>query len=279
MNEITLTSESKIRHPVHLFKEMMNDLAASHELARRMVIRNIRGQYRQTLLGMFWAFVPALGTATLFILLQKGRVIRVGPTDLPYAVYVIFGIMLWQTFVEALNGPITGVIAERAMISKQCVAPESILLAKLGEIIFNFAVRSPVLIAVLIWFEIPIQWTSVFFVPALLSLISLGFGLGMLLSPLNVLFQDVSKALNVVTGLWMFLTPIVYPRPREGFFAFLVQLNPVTPLLVTLRELVTRPDLTQLPQFIFVSILSALGIFVTWIIFRLSMPFMVERMN
>jgi lipopolysaccharide transport system permease protein len=279
MNEIIYTPESRIRRPVELIKEMIRDLIGCRELSYRLFVRNIRIRYRQSLLGVMWALIPSLSTAVVFILAQNSRVISIGPTHLPYPVYVIFGVTLWQTFVEALNGPMLCMTTERAMISKQYVAPEGVLVAKVGELLFSFAIRASVLIGILLWFQISFQWTAVFFLPALFSLILLGTSIGLLMAILNVFFQDISKGLTILTTLWLFLTPVIYPQPRQGFFAVLVQFNPVTPLLVTLRELVTEEHFTQFPQFVTVSCLSVAGILLTWIIFRLSMPFMIERMS
>jgi lipopolysaccharide transport system permease protein len=54
--------------------------------------------------------------------------------------------------------------------------------------------------------------------------------------------------------------------PQQGLFARLVAWNPVTPLLVTTRELATTGVLTQVPQFWLVSFLSFVGLFLTWVI-------------
>ncbi|MBR8826537.1 MAG: hypothetical protein DSM107014_01300 [Gomphosphaeria aponina SAG 52.96 = DSM 107014] len=52
--------------------------------------------------------------------------------------------------------------------------------------------------------------------------------MGLLLAPLGVLYQDVSRGLTMLTGV-LFLTPVVFPVPEQGLFAILVKLNPVTP--------------------------------------------------
>jgi lipopolysaccharide transport system permease protein len=55
--------ESQIQHPVQLLKSMWFDLLASRELAWRLLVRDISAQYRQSFLGIFWAFVPPIVTA------------------------------------------------------------------------------------------------------------------------------------------------------------------------------------------------------------------------
>jgi len=56
-------------------------------------------------------------------------------------------------------------------------------------------------------------------------------------------------------------------------------MNPVTPLLVTTRELATTGIVSDPIGFWLVSAITLLGILLTWIIFRLAMPFVVERVS
>jgi len=94
-----------------------------------------------------------------------------------------------------------------------------------------------------------------------------------------MLYHDVTQGLTVLTGLWLFLTPIVYPVPESGSFATIVKLNPVTPLLVTTRELATTGVVSDPTRFLIVSAATVVGLFLTWIVFRLAMPFAVERVS
>jgi lipopolysaccharide transport system permease protein len=66
---------------------MGRDLLASRELAWRLLVRNISAQYRQSLLGYAWAFVPPIFTSLIWIFLQSQKVLGVGDTGMPYVVY------------------------------------------------------------------------------------------------------------------------------------------------------------------------------------------------
>ncbi|MEO1673464.1 MAG: ABC transporter permease, partial [Cyanobacteria bacterium J06631_2] len=69
------------------------------------------------------------------------------------------------------------------------------------------------------------------------------------------------------------------PVPTEGIFASLVKLNPVTPLLITVRELATTGVLTQEMPFWIVSAITLIGLLTTWTFFRLAMPYVIERVS
>jgi lipopolysaccharide transport system permease protein len=277
--EVIYTPENLLRHPLKLFQQMWRDLLASRELARRLIVRDISAQYRQSFLGIIWAFLPPIFMATGFTLASNANVINVGKTDLPYPAYVMFSTALWQTFVEALNGPVQAVTVAKPMLARVNFPREALILAKMGEVFFNFAIKLILIVALFIWFHISVSWTVILTPIALIHLVFLGTFIGILLAPFAVLYQDVSKALTLFTGFWLFLTPVVYPVPNAGIFGFLVNLNPVTPLLVTVRELATTGVVSEPWRFWIVSVIAIIGLLLTWIGFRLAMPFVVERVS
>jgi lipopolysaccharide transport system permease protein len=279
LSEVIYTPENLLRHPLKLFQQMWRDLLASRELARRLMVRDISAQYRQSFLGIIWAFLPPIFMATGFTLASNANVINVGKTDLPYPAYVMFSTALWQTFVEALNGPVQAVTVAKPMLARVNFPREALILAKMGEVFFNFAIKLILIVALFIWFHISVSWTVILTPIALIHLVLLGTFIGILLAPFAVLYQDVSKALTLFTGFWLFLTPVVYPVPNAGIFGFLVNLNPVTPLLVTVRELATTGVVSEPWRFWIVSVITIVGLLLTWIGFRLAMPFVVERVS
>jgi lipopolysaccharide transport system permease protein len=277
--EITYTPESSLRYPIKLLQQMWHDLLASRELAWRLMVRDINSQYRQSLLGITWAFLPPIMMAAGFTLANQASIIQVGKTDLPYPAYVMFSTALWQTFVESLNAPLQALIQAKPLLAKVNFPHEALILAKLGEIIFNFAIKIILIIGLFFCFQISVNWTVLLAPIAILHLILLGLFLGILIAPLGILYQDVSRGLNMITGFWLFLTPVVYQVPRSGFFRTLVKLNPVTPLLVTARELTTNVQLSQPIEFWVVSAITFCGLILTWIFFRIAMPFVIERIG
>ena len=276
---IIYTPESQIRRPKKLWELMWRDLLASRELAWRLLIRDISAKYRQSFLGIFWAIIPAIVTAVGFTLAKSGGVINLGNTELPYPAYVMFSMTLWQTFVEALQGPIQAVTKAKAMLAKINFPREALILAKLGEVFFNFSIKLLLIVGLFIWFKMPVTWSLILAPVALVHLVMLGTFLGLLLAPIGVLYQDFSMGLTLATSFWLFLTPVVYPVPSEGLFGTIVKLNPVTPLLVTTRELATTGFVSNPQGFWLASIFALLGLFLTWIFYRVAMPYVVERMS
>jgi len=277
--EKVYTAESELRHKLRLMREMSRDLRASRGLAWRLMVRDINARYRQSLLGFAWAFLPSIVMAIGFTLAGNAKVINVAATEIPYPAYVMFSVVLWQTFVESLNGPVAAVTNAKQMIARVNFPREAIVLSKVGEVSFNFGIKLILIIAAFVWYKVPVTWAALIAPLALLLLILLGTFFGLLFAALGLLYQDVPQGLIIFTGLWLFLTPIVYPVPHSGTFATIVRLNPVTPILVTTRELATTGVVSDPYRFLIVSILTIVGLLVAWVVFRLGMPFAIERVS
>lgn len=273
------SSERQIRHPLQLFQEMFRDLLASRTLAGRLLMRDLTVQYRQSFLGIIWAFIPPVVTAVGFTLAKNSGVMNISNTEIPYPAYVLFSTALWQTFLEALNAPISGVNTAKTLLSRIKIPPETIVLAKSGQVLFNFAVKLILIIITFIWFRVPVTWTVVLAPVALIHLVILGTAIGLLLAPWGTLYGDISRIIPLISAPWLLLTPVIYPVPKSGWFGTLVNLNPVTPLLVTTRELATGQAISEPTAFWVVSGIAIVGLLVGWIIYRLSLPFVIERIS
>lgn len=271
--------ESRMRRPLQLFKEMWRDLISSRELAWRLMIRDISAKYRQSFLGLFWAIIPPVVMAGSFTLAKSGGVVNIGSTNIPYPAYVMFSMTLWQTFVESLNGPVQAVAAAKSMLSRINFPREALIVAKLGEVFFNFGIKLILIIGLFIWFKIPVTLSVIVAPVALIHMVLLGTFIGVLLAPIGALYQDFSMGITLATSFWLFLTPVVYPVPSEGLFGSIVKLNPVTPLLVTTRELATTGTMSDPQGFWIASLIAILGLLIAWIIYRLAIPYVVERIS
>jgi lipopolysaccharide transport system permease protein len=277
--EVVYSPESSMRRPRQLFSGMMRDLHASRELAWLLFVRNIRAQYRQTLLGYFWAIFPPLVTSLTFIFLNSQKIINVSTTKISYPAFILVGVLLWQGFVDAMNTPIRLVNSSVAMITKINFPREALVMAGLYEVILNFVIRLALVFLLLVWRRDPISWTALMMPLGALSIIGLGLMFGLLLAPLGVLYQDIGRGLSLLTSLWFFMTPVIYPAPTTWPACLLGRINPVSPLLVTTREWLDSNDFFMPASFVLVAGLTFILLLAGWILYRLAMPRLVERMS
>lgn len=272
--------ESQLRHPMALLRTIVKDLWAARYLGWRILVRDINARYRQTLLGYAWIVIPPLSVALGLTLATRAQVFRVEATDLPYPVYLVFSVSLWQAFAEAIAAPPALIDKSRSLLARVYFPREALLISGAGDALVNFVVRVALIAAVFLAFGISLSWGALAAVPVAMSLIVLGYAIGLLLAPFATLYHDLSRGITIVLMLWLFLSPVLYPLPRtSGTFTTIVMLNPVTPLLVTAREMALGMPVTLGASCAMVVAFSVLALCVGWTVCKVSIPIVIERLR
>ena len=273
------TPESPLRHPRKFVRELLSDLRGSRELAWRLFVRDLRAQYRTSLLGYVWVFLPPLVASLPFVYLNSVGVIGIANTPIPYAAYAMVGAIIWQTFVDALNSPLRSVNAARAMLTRINFPREAILLSGLMQVGFTFVVRLALVIGVFAAFALKPSATSPLFLIGMMSVALTGFMIGLALTPLGVLYGDVQQSLPIASTFLMLLTPVLYPVPSSGLGATVASFNPLTPLITTTRDWLTTGAAVQRNAFLEVSGVSVTLLLLAWVLYRLALPHLVARLG
>jgi lipopolysaccharide transport system permease protein len=231
------------------------------------------------MLGFVWAFLPPLVASLPFVFLNSQGVVSIEGTRIPYPAYALIGTIIWQVFGDSLNSPLKTVTAAKSMLVRINLPREAILLSGLGQVIFSFLIRLVLLTIVLAWFKIVPPLTVLLFPIGVFALILVGFTLGIVLTPLGLLYNDVQQTIPIITMFLMLLTPVVYPPPETGLAAMVAKWNPLTPLILVTRDWITTGDATQIAVFALITSLAVVLLFAGWIIYRLALPHVIARMG
>jgi lipopolysaccharide transport system permease protein len=258
---------------------MWQDLVSSRELSWRLFIRDLSAQYRQSFFGLFWAFVPPIMTSIIFIFLQTRNIVNFGETDIPYPVYVLVSVVLWQLFSESLNSPLKSVTAAKPLLAKINFPREALIVSAFYMILFNMLIKLLIIVVVILAFRLTPGWGLLFAPLAMLMLSLLGFAIGLAITPLGTLYTDIGTAIPIFTQLLFFVTPVVYPPPETFPFSLIAVLNPISPLLIAARDLITVGTISNPVAFSIVSMLTWVLLLIAWVVYRLSLPILIERMS
>jgi lipopolysaccharide transport system permease protein len=269
------SNRSILRH----IKAIIEDLPQSHELGLRLAKRNIKALYRQSLLGVTWALVPPIVTAALWIFLRGNNVMSMGDTGLPYPLFVLIGTMLWQIFTESVNAPLKAVTTNRSMLIKINIPREALLLSGIYEVLFNVAIKIILLLAVVVYYDVTFTISLLYALGGMMVIILCGFSIGLLLTPVGMLYQDIQRGLIIVLPFLMYLTPVIYATPSSGIVSKLMMFNPMASILGETRNWLTSNPATDLNLFfLFASLFLVLSLLGT-ILFRIAMPIIIERIG
>jgi lipopolysaccharide transport system permease protein len=278
-NTIVYRPESSLRHPARMFVDMFCDLVTGRELAWQLAIRDIRAQYRQTALGLLWVFILPLAHTITWIFLNGTGIVTVRETALPYLVYVFSGTMLWAIFMDAVNAPLKQTTAAKQMLAKINFPREALIVSGIYQTLFNGAIKIVLLVSALLLLGIYPGWTFFLFPIGIISLILAGTALGLLLTPVGVLYTDIGKSMPLLMQFLMYLTPVVFPMPSSGWAAGVFKLNPMTPLILTSRDWLTGFSPQYLFYFCIVNAFIIVLLLAVWVIYRAAIPILIERMS
>lgn len=273
------TPDSSLANPLTMVRDMLRDVIAGRELAWRLAVRDIRAQYRQAFLGILWAFILPLANTVTWIFLSRAGIVSVGETALPYPVYVFTGTMLWSILMDAMNAPLEQTNAARGMLAKLNFPREALLVSGIYQTLFNAGIKIALLIGALILLGINPGWNLLLFPLGIVSLILVGTAIGLLITPVGTLYTDVGRGLSLLMQFLMYLSPVVFPMPKDGWAATLFKINPLTPLIVTARDWLTGGQPEFLGYFLAVNFAALALLLLVWVAYRLAMPILIERMS
>ena len=275
----TYTPESPLAHPGRLWQEMVQDLWAGRELAWRLAVRDISAQYRQSVLGVLWALIIPLANTAVWLFLSASKVVQVGATTVPYPVFVFTGTLLWSILIDALNAPLQQVNANKALLAKINFPREALILSGIYQTLFNAAIKLGILLLVLPFLGVHPGWGGLLIPLGLFSLVLTGTAVGLLITPMGVLYGDIGRGIPLITQFLMYLSPVVFPLATAGWTAQLMRLNPLTPLILNARAWFTGYPPQLLAEWALAVGGSAILLLVVWMLYRLAMPILIERMS
>lgn len=232
-------------------------------LIRNLVVREVRGKYRNAVLGYGWTVIePALLTVVYFFLFFM----LVGNPDKLYSVWVLVGIVIWGCFGKSLQASVTSLTRNKNTIHivyfPRLIFPITAVLSNLTITLMSCIVLLPVVFV----FDLPITVHLIFIPLAVFLSGFLAIGLGMILAPLNCIYRDVEHLTRFVVRAGFFVSPVMWTYEmalERGGFGEIAMLNPMlTP--ITLARHGLEGKITTLPvEVILFSILT--GVFL-WLL-------------
>jgi len=192
------------------------------------VWRDVKVKYKQTYLGILWAILqPALLMTIFYFVFSRTLSISVG---MNYPMYAFSGLALWGLFSSGIINCSESLINNSSMIRKiyfpKLLIPLSSLITALIDFIFAFFL----LFILALIFRQSIHWSAIYLFPLAIIITFLSsFGIGTLLSALNVKYRDFRYMLPFIIQLTFFCSQIPYSIQSISF-SFIKPLFYINPL-------------------------------------------------
>ena len=229
----------------------VRELWHSRELIALFAARDITVRYRQTFFGVLWAVFVPVAQMTIFTvffghaLSVSGRVNAAAGQALPYPLFALSGLIVWNVFKASLDGASTSLLVHAHILRKVYVPRLALPLAALGRPGLDAAIAFILLLGVASWYVLS-PGSGIAVTPAwlaapllLLGAAIAGLALGLILAALSINYRDLQHVLPFLTSLLFFVTPVIYSvdlLPPQ--LAILIHLNPVVGFVEAHRAVV-----------------------------------------
>jgi ABC-type polysaccharide/polyol phosphate export permease len=207
-------------------KAWLTDLWAHGEVLVMLAKKDFQTRYKRASFGLIWAVVvPFLQAAVMAVVFT--RVVRVG-SGRHFAIYVMAGIIAYSYFGTVLSLGSTAIVEGASLTDKVWFPRVLLVIVPALSNLVGLAVTLVVLIAAMPVLGVSINLRVLTLLPACLLLIAFSVSLAMVLSALHVYFRDVRFIVQAALMLWMYVTPILYPKHLLGGLSGLADANPLT---------------------------------------------------
>ncbi|MCH8332533.1 ABC transporter permease [Candidatus Sumerlaeota bacterium] len=226
---------------------LVGTLWQARNLLLNLVRRDLTVRYRSTVLGFFWSFAKPLAYMGIYYLIfTKIIAVELRQQEIPYALHVLAGILLWTFFTGAISEAMYSILNSANMVKKVKLPLEVFPTAAVCSHAVHFALAMIVVVPVMLLFGL-VPGPLFLLLPALAALqFILILGVAFLLSALNVFYRDVASIWEVVSVAWFYATPIIYPayyateyfeQHNWGWMTWLYLANPMAPITIGYRRL------------------------------------------
>lgn len=271
------TAESQAKKPGQVIRDMFRGVIDAPYAAYRLCLKDVKTEYSQSVFGMLWDFADPLALGLIFYFLQRTRIINMGEISIPYAVFVVFGILIYITFVDAVLIPLTLIQRSKAMLVHLRLSPECLLMSAFFRILFNSSFRVVIMLAFAIGMD-AFSWVGLLkFLLLFPTIILAGMCIGVFAAPFNVIFSDVGRAVRIILNPLRYATPVFYVIPTGFPFNYINLVNPISLVLSDLRSVATENVFVDAIGFSTRVGMFGLIFFIGWFIFHLSIPILAER--
>lgn len=247
------------------------EIISCRNLLWNLAWRDIRVRYKQSVLGIAWAmFVPLTMMLVFTFIFTKVVPVK---TDVPYAIFAYCGLLPWQFFASSTTSAANSLIANRSLITKIYFPSEVLPLSSVIAAFVDFLVGSIVLVGLIVYFvltghNVTVSWTAILVILILIVQIIFTCGVSFILAVTNLFFRDVKYVYSVMITLWMFGSSVIYPMKVDNpKIQMILNLNPMTPILNSYRDVLLRGKLPDWNALGYSLIVAVVVFLIGWVVF------------
>lgn len=186
-------------------------IVSYRRILRLLVARDLKVRYAGSALGYVWTVLdPLLMSLVYYFVFTKIFHRTAGAGFEPYMIYLVSGQLAWAWFAGGISGVSRALRAEAQMVRSSNVPRELWVLRVVASKGLEYLFGLPVLIVyALAYMTAPSRYVWLLPVGWLLEAVLL-IGLGLILAPATVLFNDLERIVPIVMRVLFYASPVLY---------------------------------------------------------------------
>lgn len=256
-------------------------------LLNEIVRKNVKLQYRNSVLGMFWTFLQPLFTTIILVLVFGNIFGRSNEGVVCYPLYLLCGRLLYEFYSQATKRAMRSIRNSASIIKKVYVPKYIYPLSNVLSTFVTFAISLSVLVVMMLYYlifrpDIQLHITPYIlltFVPVIILLV-LSLGVGMIIATLNVFFKDIEYLYEVFCMLLFYMTPIFYTVKSlnaKPIIQYALMANPLYSIVEMFRSCVLYGQLWNWNWFWYsVAFSGATFIIGVWLLYKKQDKFILH---
>ncbi|WP_421999014.1 ABC transporter permease [Reyranella sp.] len=219
------------------------DIWRYRELFFILAWRDVAVRYKQTVIGLVWAFVRPFMTMVVFTVVF-GKLAKL-PTEgtAPYAVMVFSALLPWTLFASILNEASSSVVSNGNLISKVYFPRMIVPLSTVVVALIDFFVSLVILAGLILWYGAYPGWQIVFLPLFVLMALLAGIGPAVWAAGIIVKYRDFRFIIPFVTQIGLYVSPVGFSSqivPPE--WQLLYSINPMVGVIDGFRWCILGGD-------------------------------------
>lgn len=219
------------------------DLWRYRELFFILAWRDVAVRYKQTVIGVAWAFVRPFMTMVVFTVVF-GKIAKL-PTegDAPYAIMVFAGLLPWTLFASILTDASTSIVGSFSLISKVYFPRLIVPLSTVLVAVIDFAVSLSILAGLMVWYGVMPGWQILLLPVFVLLTLLCSIGPALWAAAILVKYRDFRFIVPFVTQIGLYISPVGFSGkivPEQ--WSLLYSLNPMVGIIDGFRWCILGGD-------------------------------------
>ncbi len=246
-------------------------------LMYEIVRKNIKLQYRDSILGMFWTFLQPLLTTIVLVFIFGNVFGKSSSGVVNYPIYLLCGRLLYEFYSQSTKRAMRSIRNSASVIKKVYVPKYIYPISNVLSNFITFFISLIVLVCFIVFFCVtgknPPNITPYIFlspIPIVILLI-LAIGIGLILCTLDVFFKDIDYLYEVFCLLLFYMTPIVYKidalKISSKFFSYVLMANPMYSITEMFRCCVLYGEMFNIHHLLYSLGFALVSLFIGLLVF------------